>query len=170
MENKFSDFEKELNTDLAVSVATVADAAEAKLLTAAHLAALLHPLVDFYPNIFAKASNLTDSASDDPGYGADFNLSDEVNSQIRVVRSLRNMIMDQETGAIKEGHSARDAKELISSSNTMLASLMKFHDKIINQDRIRAVEQATIEAVKDLPQESQDRFFDRLEAALESVK
>jgi len=170
MNSKFDEFERTLTTDLNVSIVTVADAAEAKVLTAAHLASLLEPLVEFYPKIFAKASLLTDSASGDPGYGADVDLSEEVNSQIRVVRSLRNLIMDPETGAIKEGYTPRDAKELIGSSNTMLSSLMKFHDKIINQERLRATEQATIEAVKDLPQESQDKFFAKLEEALKAVK
>ncbi len=170
MNTKYDTFEEALNTDLIVSVSTVSEAADARLLSQPQIEMLFESLRAAYPATFSTPGSNLGTASPDPGYGADFDLAEEVNAQIRVVRSLRNMIVDPETGAIREGHSARDAKELIGSGNTMLASLMKFHDKIINQDRVRAMEQATIEAVKDLPQPAQDKFFNKLEDALAAIK
>ena len=171
MNSKYADFEDTLNTDLVVSVSTVVEAAAARVLTSVHLDVLLKALTDSYPDTFAKAGTASAGrGTEDPEYGADFDLVQEMNDQIRVVRALRNKVIDPETGAIKGDHSARDAKELIGSSNTMLASLMKFHDKIVNQDRVRAIEHATIEVVKTLPKESQEKFFEALEQALAAIK
>ena len=162
-----------LSTELVQSIDQIIDAAEASILSEQQLRMLADSLVGHYPQFFSVGSGNGEEgqhrgSADDPGYGADFDLADEVNEQIKAVRALRQTIMD-DSGTIREGVQARDVKEMVSSSNTLLGSLMRFHDKIINQDRMRLVEKATIEAVKTLPEEQQEIFFDTLQKGLDAI-
>jgi len=162
--------EGSLNKQLVYAVNQIIDAARQQAISEQQMQLLADTLVDSYPAYFRAAGVVSRGSGSrtDPGYGANFDLAEEVNEQIKAVRALRDMIMD-ENGQIKDGHTPRDAKELISSSNTLLGSLMRFHDKIINQNRMRLVEQATVEAVKTLPEEQQEVFFETLQKGLDKV-
>jgi len=171
------DFENQLEVnalskELVYAVNQIMEAAETQVLSHQQVQLLAERLTDYYPDYFKNTtsarSGVATTSEDDPGYGAHFDISNEVNEQIKAVRALRSLVMD-DSGNINEGYTARDAKELIGSSNTLLGSLMKFHDKIINQNRMRLIEQATIEAVKTLPEEQQELFFTKLQSGLDAI-
>lgn len=152
--------------ELVNAVNLICESADTGVLSHQQVELLAHKLPEAYPEAFRGLG--ADMPIEDPNYGADFDMSTEVNDQIRTVRALRSMVLD-ENGSIKQGYSARDAKELISASGTLLGSLMKFHDKIINQSRMRMVEQSTVEVIKTLPDEAQALFFETLKAKLEAI-
>lgn len=159
-----------LSKEIICSIDQVLEAANNLILSDQQLRLLSDTLTSTYPTYFVAANGASANLrAEDPEYGAAFSLADEVNAQIRMVRALRATILDED-GAIIQGSSARDAKEVISSSSTLLTSLMKFHEKIINQDRMRLIEQATIEAIKTLPDEQQEKFFSYLSEKLEMIK
>lgn len=170
------DFESEVSgnslaKELVYSVNQIMEAAETHVLSHQQVQLLSERLVGCYPDYFKGLSTSRNGVSgeaNDPGYGADFDLASEVNEQIKVVRALRKKVLD-ENGDIAEGYGARDAKELVASANTLLGNLMKFHDKIINQNRMRLIEQATVEAVKTLPDEQQEVFFSKLQEGLDKI-
>lgn len=103
------------------------------------------------------------------GYGANFDMKAEVNEQIKAVKAMRQQVMTP-SGRPKSGISARDLKEVATASNTMLQTLMKIHEKVVNAERMRAVEKATTDAIRQLPVETQELFFDTLEAELERIE
>jgi len=153
--------------ELVNAVNLICESANTGVLSNQQVELLAHTLPEAYPEAFEGQG--AGASVEDPNYGADFDMSVEVNDQIRTVRALRAMVIN-ENGTIKTGYTARDAKELISASGTLLGSLMKFHDKIINQSRMRMVEQATIEVIKTLPEDSQVKFFETLKIKLEAIK
>ena len=102
-------------------------------------------------------------------YGADFDLRDEVEAQIVAVRAMRGSVM-LPGGKIKPGVAARELKEVVTASNTLLQTLMKTHEKVLNYDRQRALEAATVAAVENLPDENKKAFFAALETELENIK
>lgn len=161
-----------LSREVVYAVNQVLEATKTQILSHQQVQLLVECLTSHYSDYFkgatASLSNVEDSFENDPKYGAEFDLSDEVNQQIRAVRALRNHVLD-ESGNIKDGSGPRDVKEMIASSNTLLSSLMKFHDKIINQNRMRLIEQATVEAVKTLPTENQEIFFQKLQEGLDKI-
>lgn len=161
-------FEQNLGAEIASAINVVEEAAIARCLTHHHIAHLQAVLAEAYPNHF---SNSTPGGTvEDPEYGADFDMIEEVNEQIKAVRALRSSVLDPVTGQVRDDKSSRDVKEIVSTSATLLTSLMKFHEKIINQDRMRALEQATIEVVKDLSPEAQEKFFTALEEKYAQIK
>lgn len=101
-------------------------------------------------------------------YGANFDLKAEVAQQIRSVRAMRNQVMDS-AGRVNEGMQPRDVKELVTASTTLLKMLVNVHEQVINFDRMKAVEDATVEAIKTLPQEAQNAFFEELDRRLEEI-
>lgn len=177
MNTTIRDFEEEveshsLSKELVYSVNQILEAAQTHVLSHQQVQLLSEGLTGSYPDYFsgAKAARtLGDGIPIDPQYGADFDLAGEVNEQIKAVRALRSMVISED-GKIADGYTARDAKELIASANTLLGSLMKFHDKIINQNRMRLIEQAAIEAVKTLPEEQQELFFTKLQEGLDKIQ
>lgn len=170
MNTSIRDFEQSeagsaLTAALVDAVNTVAEAAANQILSHQQVMLLADVLPHGYPDQFSTKGA---RAVDDPNYGADFDLAKEMNEQIRVVRALRNMLTDED-GNIVKGTSPREAKELISTSGTMLQNLMKFHDKIMNTDRMRMIEQATIAAVKTMPVDQQEIFYSHLEKSLSKI-
>jgi len=101
-------------------------------------------------------------------YGADFDLAAEVESQIAMVRAMRrNVITD--AGTVLPGVAARELKEVVSASTTLLSTLTKSHEKILSFDRMRSIETATVAAIKELPPERQALFFETLESRLSDI-
>lgn len=156
--NRFNEFEQAINTTVQQSVVAVMQAATNHALSAQQIADLSRCLREAYPNNFNSGA----VPVDDPEYGADFDLTAEINSQIRIVRALRSKVLS-DNGSIKEDVSIRDARELITSGGAMLRDLVKYHERTVNLNRMRMVESATIEAIKTLPEDSQQQFFELLE-------
>lgn len=102
-------------------------------------------------------------------YGADFSMVSEIDDQIRTVRALREHVI-QPNGRLREGMNARDAKEVISASTTLLGTLMKSHDKILGFERQRAMESAVVAVLKGLDPDIKAQFFSELERRMEDIQ
>jgi hypothetical protein len=114
-----------------------------------------------------RVSTLTvvDSPPPPVGYGADFDLADEVEQQIAAVRAIREFVMPG--GRLAGGITSREAKEVVTSGASLLASLMKFHSGIVNMDRLRNLERAVVEVLKEESQELCERVQARLAERLD---
>jgi hypothetical protein len=102
-------------------------------------------------------------------YDADFDLRGEVEAQIRAVRAMRDSVI-LPGGAIRPGVASRELKEVVTASNTLLQTLMKTHEKVLNYDRQRSLEAATVAAVQSLSPSQRETFFETREAELENIK
>ena len=102
------------------------------------------------------------------GYGADFDLSAEIGEQITLCRAMRGRLIDSE-GKLNERFSAKEAKEILSASNSLNQTLMKFQKEITNFQRLMQVENAMKKAIANLPRENQEIFADDLERQLAAV-
>ena len=85
---------------------------------------------------------------------------DEVKEQMKLVRQIRLQV-------IADGYNTRDMKDLVSTSNTLFATLTKYSNDIENQEKVKRIESATLEALKLLESEVQEVFFDALTKYLE---
>jgi hypothetical protein len=97
-------------------------------------------------------------------YGADFDLADEVWQQILAVKAVREQVV--EDGKIKDGFSARDAKDVVTAGNTLLTSLMRYHKEIVSMDRLRRLERSVIEVLEESSPEVRQQVMSRLEEKL----
>jgi len=156
------EFNRDLHGEVAQAVAMVIDAAENRLILSRQLASLKDSLAECYPERFGGRAALE---VDDPEYGPGFDVSSEINAQIKMVRTLRAKL-EVEISTNDSKTTSRDMKEAIAAGSSMMSTLMKYHKEIVNQDRLRMVEEATIEAVKSLPEEHQTEFFRVLELHL----
>jgi hypothetical protein len=110
-----------------------------------------------------------DHAAAPEGYGANFDFTTEINYQLRAVSAMRRKIMDPDTGEILDGVPIREVKECLGAANTLTTALLKNHEKIINFERMRAIEQATIEAVQLLDPAVRKVFMAELNTRLERI-
>ena len=74
----------------------------------------------------------------------------ELSEQLEMVKTLRSAI---------DGDDPRQIKDLVSASTTLFSMITKLNDDILNQQRIRKIENATVEAIKTLPEESREAFY-----------
>ena len=102
-------------------------------------------------------------------YGAGFDIKEEINSQIRLVRTVRKSVLN-ENGGIKNEATTRDLKEVIAAGTTLTNMLMKSHETILNADRQRAMEAALKAAIETLDTDTQGIFFGTLEELLEGIE
>ena len=100
-------------------------------------------------------------------YGADFDLGHEVQMQIMAVRAMRNAIMPG--GVVRAGTPAREIKEVVTASSTLLNTLMKTHERIMSLDRQRAIEEAVTTSIQTLPDEQKKQFLATLEENLSAI-
>jgi hypothetical protein len=100
-------------------------------------------------------------------YGADFDLGYEVQMQIMAVRAMRNAIMPG--GVVRVGTPAREIKEVVTASSTLLNTLMKTHERIMSLDRQRAIEEAVTTSIQTLPDEQKKQFLATLEENLSAI-
>lgn len=101
-------------------------------------------------------------------YGADFDLAAEVSMQIMAVRAMRESVLPG--GRVRPGVPAREIKEVITASSTLLNTLLKTHEKIMSYERMRAIEEAVNETIDTLPEEAQKTFMTLLEASLSEIE
>lgn len=95
---------------------------------------------------------------DDVDYDESFDLSKEISEVLRSVRLLRKSILSPSGKSLKSGVTVGEAKDVISMSNSMINTLVKTHEKVVNMERYRAVEQATVDILREL---DSDREFMR---------
>lgn len=99
-------------------------------------------------------------------YGADFDLTAEVEGLIQSVRAMRNSVMT-ESGTVKEDVTPREMKEVVTSTASLMTLLMKFHEKLMSFERQRVLEQSTIAILREMGgQEIVDRFVEMMEEQL----
>lgn len=104
-------------------------------------------------------------------YGANYDIKVEVQNLIEAVRAMRDTVIDHD-GKAKQGITPREIKETVTATTSLMTLLMKSHDKLMSFDRMRALEQATVETLQELAdtrgEEIVSRFVERMAARLES--
>jgi hypothetical protein len=98
-------------------------------------------------------------------YDANFSMADELRAQIMAVRAVRDRIMTVE-GNLVADISTREAKEVISSGSTLVGTLMKYHEKVVNMERLRVLEQSVIEALVEADVDIRDQVLSIMEQKL----
>lgn len=130
----------------------------AHLLVPEQVEALTELLHENYPDIASAAA-----------YGPDFDLTSEVNTQLALVYAMRDQMINPTTHRLNDGFTTREAKELITASNTLMTTLTRSHEKIINAERQRAIEEAVISYASSLEEEEKEKFLRGLEEELENL-
>ncbi len=101
-----------------------------------------------------------------PIYTANFDLMQELDTQLKTVRALRNAILT-ETNELREGMTTKDVMELNRTSTNLTNLLMKHHKDVVNMDRLRAVEEAVLSVIMTWPEaEEREKFVAAMEKAL----
>ena len=100
-------------------------------------------------------------------YGADFDLAAEVGEQIQMVKGLRQSMMQD--GRLLPGTNRREIKDVITASSSLLGTLMKFHDRLVNIDRLRAIEKSIMIAMKQTDAITKQTFMVSLEREFELI-
>ena len=163
------DFDKQVGKEL--------DAFEQEQLQAklvGKVIAVVDKLTDDQKETLLNALALTGAVIEDQqDYDANFDLSKEINEQLRAIRAMRQQVFNS-NHTIKDGISAREVKEVVTSSSTMINTLMKHHQTVQSMERHRAVEAATIDALKELEKdrgaEVLNRFFEIFEKKLDVLE
>jgi hypothetical protein len=101
-------------------------------------------------------------------YGPNFDIKEEVEMQIMAVRAMRDSVITS-TGQMRPGVPARELKEVVTASNTLLQTLMKTHGKILSYDRQRAIEEAVATVMRTLPDKERATYLSLLEANLAAI-
>ena len=98
-------------------------------------------------------------------YDETYSLKDEMTMLLVAVRAMRNEILDGDR--LRKNVGVKDLKEFLGSSSTIMSTLMKNHEKLMSMERHRAIEQATIETLKEIGgDEVVDRFLALMEDKL----
>lgn len=112
--------------------------------------------------MIAISANEENSGSDDEeSYDETFDMEKEVAEVLRSVKILRRSILNESKKGLKVGVTVAEAKDVLSMSNSMINTLMKSHEKIINMARYRAVEQATVDILREL--DGDEKFAEDIE-------
>lgn len=105
--------------------------------------------------------------SADIEYGANYDITIEVEGLIQSVRAMRNTVMDEQ-GRVREGITPREMKEMITATTALMNLLMKSHEKLMTFDRQRALEQSTVDVLRELGgEEIVSTFVELMEERLE---
>lgn len=97
--------------------------------------------------------------------GRELTLLEEIAMNKRITNGLRAEVFTP-GGALQTGKSQRDAKEVVSTINAMLKTIGEMEEQAYNQERMRFIESAMADALKELPEVTQEAFFARLEYKL----
>jgi len=102
-------------------------------------------------------------------YGADFDLTNEINIQLKTVKALRQAILTED-GQIRDGMTTKDVTELNRVSTNLTNLLMKHHKEVVNMERMRAIEESVLSVVMTWPDtDERQKFIKALEEALEPL-
>lgn len=102
----------------------------------------------------------------DNDYDEKFNLREELNCQIQVVRGLRKEIFSK-NGSLKEGHGVDDATRVLNASRDLLKLLQTQHEELVNYERIQAIETSFLDVIAEMPLAEQERYQASLASYLE---
>jgi len=102
-------------------------------------------------------------------FDAEFDLAEEISGQLRTLKTIKNSIFSTD-GRIKEGSSVKEAKDFMASSSQLLQMLQKAKAELINIDRMQAIEEATIETLRDLDENIIEEFGRILKEKLDRIR
>lgn len=100
--------------------------------------------------------------------GAEFSIKMEVAEQLTTVQHLRKKLLKQDLTP-QDSASVSEIKSLITLSNSLLSTLMKFNKEIDRDHRLAQIEKALIDAAKTLPEAAKAELMRVLEERLENV-
>lgn len=100
----------------------------------------------------------------DGGFGVEFDLMEEVGHQIAAAQMLRKANFAPDGSIVT---TSKEAKEALSASLSLLKMLVDMQGELFSQARMRAIEVAVTETMKDLGEEVQGRFISTLTERLE---
>ena len=88
-------------------------------------------------------------------------LTKEIQELVNFIKVVRKRV-----AAKGDTATAREIKDMIQASSSLFTMLTKMNEEITNQNRLRKIEDASIQAIRTLPEEQQQLFFTRLEVLL----
>jgi hypothetical protein len=100
-------------------------------------------------------------------FDQNFSIADELTSQIQAVQALRQHVFPG--GHFKIDGSVKEAKEVLTTCNQMTKTLIDAHERVMNMERFRAVEGATLDVLADMNDELKNTFLQRLALKLEDL-
>lgn len=107
-------------------------------------------------------------ADRDVTYGAEYDMTSEVEGLIQSVRAMRGSVMTED-GRMRTDVTPREMKDVVTATSSLMNLLMKSHEKLMDFDRQRALEQATIEILREMGgEEIVTKFVENMEARLEA--
>lgn len=98
---------------------------------------------------------------DDFQVNSSTDILEEVQEQMKMVRLIRAQITSQGVLA-----NPKDLQALVSTTTSLFAMLTKYSNDIVNQDRLKRIENAVVESIKTLDPVVQEAYFETLEAFL----
>lgn len=101
------------------------------------------------------------------GYDASFSLANEISMQIQAVNGLRDYMFPN--GKLRDKATTREAKEVLTTVGVMIKTLMENHEKVMNMERMRSVEAATIEVLQEMGDAQKEKFLVALQRRLEGI-
>ncbi len=116
-----------------------------------------------------KLLDVLPAQEDSQEFGADFDMSQELTNQLQALQAVRNKIFSSD-GRLAEGQTIKEAKDFMSSSATLLQLLQKSKSEFINIERLQAIEEATIDTIKELGEDKTKLFLNNLKDRLEKIK
>lgn len=104
-----------------------------------------------------------------PQYGADYDLTGEVDTLIMAVRALRQSVMTDD-GRLIDGTTAKEMREMVTASSNLLQFLMKAHEKLMSFERQRVLERTVSEVLLEIGgEETVNRFVKSVEERLANI-
>ncbi len=109
-------------------------------------------------------------------YGANFSIAGEIDLQVRALRAMREHYMPD--GKLREGVPIKEFKDFLSTANQMVKMLISAHEEVMNMERGRLVEAATVDALTEMSTKEvlaalgfdpRERFLTLLEEKLEMI-
>lgn len=102
-------------------------------------------------------------------FDEDFNIRDELVIMMKMVKAVRNEVIDP-AGRVKEGTTIQEVKSVLDSSLKLSSELNKVNKDLINQERMQAVEASFMEVVATFPKENQIEYIALLERRMKTKK
>lgn len=79
-----------------------------------------------------------------------FSISGEISETIKILRTLRQSLFCPVTNKLVEKYDIDDAKNVLTTSNQLIGTLIKTQEKVVNMERFQSIEEATIDVLKSL--------------------
>lgn len=98
-----------------------------------------------------------------------FNIKEELQTQMQIVRSVRSTILSP-SGQLNKNTTVSEVKAVMDSSMRLTTAIQAAQKEITNMERIQAVEAAFLEVIAEFPEEQQKLYVQRLEHRMKLQK